>query len=297
MWQDKSSQMEISLILLRSPMRWSKDVSLAPVLFNLFFTCVLNYTVQGLNGVYICSHFDGSVFNICQPTAKTKALTDLNQAALFANDCALMAHKSSDLQTMLNRFSDVSKQFGLTISLGKTKVLFQPAPNSSTPQPTIPIDGVEMKTVKSFKYLGSIILSDGQHDKEISVRISKASQALWRLCNRVLTHHYASLNTNLKVYRAVVLTSLLCGCESLTIYHLHIRQLEKFHMQSLHSSLDIQWQDKITNLKVLGWAKSTSIKVMLLKAQLFWAGHIIWMGDEHIPKQLFFGELSQGQRK
>ena len=27
------------------------------------------------------------------------------------------------------------------------------------------------------------------------------------------------------------------------------------------------------------------------------AGNIIWMGDEHIPKQLLFGELAQGQRK
>ena len=35
----------------------------------------------------------------------------------------------------------------------------------------------------------------------------------------------------------------------------------------------------------------TSNEVMLLKAQLCWTGHIIWMGDECIPKQLFFGEI------
>ena len=37
--------------------------------------------------------------------------------------------------------------------------------------------------------------------------------------------------------------------------------------------------------------------MVLLKAQLYWAGHIIWMGNEHILNQLFFGELAQGQRK
>ena len=141
-----------------------------------------------------------------------------------------MAHKFSDLQTMLNRFSDASMLFGLTISLGKMEVLFQPAPNSSAPQPIITISGMEMKTVKSFKYLGSVISSNQQLDKEISVRISKASQALRRLCNRVLTHHNVSLTAKLKVYRAVVLSSLLYGCESWTIYHHHIRQLEKLHM-------------------------------------------------------------------
>ena len=49
--------------------------------------------------------------------------------------------------------------------------------------------------------------------------------------------------------------------------------------------------------KFLDQAKSTSIKVMLLKAQLCWAGHNIWIGDECIPKQQFFGELEQGKRK
>ena len=92
-----------------------------------------------------------------------------------------MAHKSSNLQTSLNRFLDASKLFGLTIGLGNTKVLFKPAPNSSTPHPTNTTDGVEMKTVKSFKYIGSVISSDGQLDKEISARISKASKALGRL--------------------------------------------------------------------------------------------------------------------
>ena len=71
-----------------------KGCVLAPVLFNMFFICVLNYTVHGLDeGVYIHYHFDGSVFSLHQLTAKSKTLTDLIQAALFADDCALMAHQ------------------------------------------------------------------------------------------------------------------------------------------------------------------------------------------------------------
>ena len=155
---------------------------------------------------------------------------------------------------------------------------------------------MELKTVENFKYLASVISSNGQCDNEISARISKPSQIIGRLCNRVLRHHNMSLTTKLKVYRAVVLTSLLYGCESWTCYFNQIQQLEQFHMQALHSILGIRWQDKITNLKVLDWAKSTSIKVMLLEAQLHSAGHIIWMGNECMPKQLFFSELAKGQR-
>ena len=34
----------------------------------------------------------------------------------------------SDLQIIVNKFAEASSLFGLTISLGKTEVLFQPAP-------------------------------------------------------------------------------------------------------------------------------------------------------------------------
>ena len=75
----------------------------------------------------------------------------LIQEALFADDFALTAHKPGDLQAMLNSFSDASKQFGLTISLGKTEVLFLRAPNSVAPQPAVSIDDIELKVIDSFK--------------------------------------------------------------------------------------------------------------------------------------------------
>uniref|UniRef100_A0A5F8H1G2 RNA-directed DNA polymerase n=1 Tax=Monodelphis domestica TaxID=13616 RepID=A0A5F8H1G2_MONDO len=46
---------------------------LAPVLFNLFFTQVLRHAVMDLNlGVYIKYRLDGSLFDLCRLTAKTK---------------------------------------------------------------------------------------------------------------------------------------------------------------------------------------------------------------------------------
>ena len=90
--------------------------------------------------------------------------------ALFADDCALMAHTEPDLQ-FVNKFAEASRLFGLTISLGKTEVLLQRAPVSNALPPSITIDGTELKTVEDFKYLGSAISCDGTIDKEISARI------------------------------------------------------------------------------------------------------------------------------
>ena len=71
---------------------------LAPVLFNVFFTCMLSYAVQYLEkGVYIRYRLDGSLFDLRWLTVKTKSLQTLLQEILFADDGALVAHAEQDL--------------------------------------------------------------------------------------------------------------------------------------------------------------------------------------------------------
>ena len=128
-----------------------------------------------------------------------------------------MAQRESDLQTIVNKFAEACRPIGLTISLGKTDVLFQTAPAAVAHRLTISTDGTQLKTVDDFKYLGSVISSDGSLDKEIIALICKASQALGHLKTRVLNQHNMRQSTKLKVYKAVVLTSLLYGCETWTL--------------------------------------------------------------------------------
>ena len=151
--------------------------------------------------------------------------------------------------------------------------------------------------MEEFKYLGSLISDDGSLNKEINSRICKASQALGRLRTRVLKQHNIQQSTKLAIYNTVVLTSLLYGCETWTLYRKHIKLLERFHMRSLRSILGIRWQDKVTNLEVLDRARLTSIEAMILKTQLRWTGHVIRMEPDRIPRQLLYGELSIGKRK
>ena len=219
---------------------------LSPVLFNLYFTQVLLHAIRDLDcGIYIRYRLDGSLFDLRRLTAKTKTLKRLLLEALFADDCALMAHKEHHLQVIVDKFSEATKKFGLTISLSKTEVLFQIAPATSPQQPCINIDGTQLKNVESFKYLWSTISSDGTLDMEISARIKKASHAFGRLRNKALQHKRVCLSTKLKVYTAIVFPSLLYGCETWTAYHRHLRKLEQFHARSLRSIMRIRWQDSV----------------------------------------------------
>ena len=246
-------------------------------------------------GVYLRYQLDGSLFDLRRLTAKIKTVKKTVLEALFADDCAIMAHRESDLQIIVNKFAEASCLFGLTISLGKTKVLFQPAPAAVAHRPTISIHGTQLKMVEDFKYLGSVISSDRSLDKEIRARICKASQAPGCLKTRVLNQHIRQ-STKLKVYRAVVLTSLLYGCETWTLYRRHLKQLEHFYAHSLQTILNIKWQDRVSNLQVFDMAEATSIEAMILKSRLRWVGHVIRMEDNR-PKQLMFGELASGKQK
>jgi len=61
--------------------------------------------------------------------------------------------------------------------------------------------------------------------------------------------------------------------------------------------LGISWEDKRTNVSVLDEGHTTSIEAIIIKNQLRWSGHVVRMGDERLPKQIFYSELKEGKRK
>ena len=132
---------------------------------------------------------------------------------LFADDCALAAHPEEDLQCLADCFSTAAKAFGLRVSIKKTEVLCQAAPGTTQPEPSIKIDGTALKNAGDLTYLGSFLSSSGGLDTEIC-RLSKASSAFGRLWTRVWRERGIRQATKLAVYRAVVLPTVLYGCDT-----------------------------------------------------------------------------------
>ena len=83
------------------------------------------------DGIYIRFRSDGNLFHLRRRLARTKTIEELITGLLFADDCALLAHTGEALQHFVNRFSDAAKNFGLTISLKKTEVLYQLPPQKA----------------------------------------------------------------------------------------------------------------------------------------------------------------------
>ena len=68
-----------------------------------------------------------------------------------------------------------------------------------------------------------------QLDDEVTARIAKASVAFGRLRGNVWDRNGISLDTKLKVYKTVVLSTLLYACETWIVYQRHAKRLNNFH--------------------------------------------------------------------
>ena len=247
-------------------------------------------------GIRIRCRSDGKLYNSRRLQAVTKVKETVIRDFLFADDCALNASPELDMQLQINKFSTACDNFELTISIKKTEVLFQPTPGNQHQEPSITVKGQNLKSVENVTYLGSTLSHTANIDAEINNRISKASSAFGRLRTTVWDRRGIRLDTKLKVYRAVVLTTLLYGCETWTVYRRHEKQMNRFHLRCLRNLLNIRWQDKVPDTEVFQRAEISSIITIMRKAQVRWAGHVTSMADNRIPKQLFHGELCQGKR-
>ena len=199
------------------------------------------------------------------------------------------------MQRSVDMFSDACKDFGLTISIKKTEVMHQPAPEKLYIEPSVTANGQRMNVVNRFTYLGST-LSQNVIDDEVNTRIAKTSAAFGRLHTKVWNRRGISLQTKLKVYRATVLPMLLYACETWTVYQRDTRKLNHFHTTSLRRLLNIKWQDKIPDTEVPAQAGLSSIHTIMMQSQLRWAGHVARMPDHRLAKRLFYGELQEGKR-
>ena len=192
---------------------------LAPTLFSLLFAEMLSSALANTDaGITIRYRTDGRFFDLRRLKANTKVREALIRDFVFADDCALAAHSESELQCLATCFSTAAKAFGLTVSIQKSVVMHQPAPATCGTEPSISIDDATLKNVENFTYLGSCLSSDASLDKEITIRLSKASNSFGRLRSRVWNERGLKEETKVAVYRAVVLSSLLYGCESWTCY-------------------------------------------------------------------------------
>ena len=126
---------------------------MAPLLFKLVFSAMFYDAFHDNDlGALIRFRTDGNVFNLRRLNSKTRTSKVLIRYFIFADDCALLAHTVDDSQAITNAFARSAHRFGLTISLKKTEVIYQPKPRADYTAPTITIDNIPLNVTDKFTY-------------------------------------------------------------------------------------------------------------------------------------------------
>ena len=291
---------------------------MAPLLFNIFFDSLIRLLLQevGLeNGIQICYRRKNEFFLPSRRGLGSRPRQGIPILG-YADDLALMSHNLSLLNDMIYRFEALTQMFGLTISISKTKQLsgawaiaedediydihmdtfdeHDTFVRHSDPL-VVCIRGECLEKVDNFKYLGSIISSDGGIDKEISNRIAKAAAAFHQLA--IIWHNkHINIFNKSQFYKSIVLPILLYGAESWTTLSSHLQKLETFHMGCLRTILGLSLRDRVRNVYILQRCKVPSIATTIRLYRLRWFGHVCRMDESRFCQRVMLGECAQGSR-
>ena len=253
---------------------------LAPTLFSILFTATLSDAFSDIeDSIKLCFCSDGNLFNLRRLQAQIKVKITSLCYLLFPDTCALNVSSEAGLQQSMNKFSSTCNLFCLTISTQKMQVMCQPAPHTTWHNPRITVRGNALEVVDKFTYLGSVLSKNVTIDNVVYNRLPKASITFGRLSKNVWEHEGLSAYIKLKVYKAVVLSTLLYACEIWTKHSRHVKKLNWFHFNCLCRLLHIFWWHRVPDTEVLNHTELLCFHTYLQKAQLHWAGHVLRMDD------------------
>ena len=151
---------------------------LSPLLFNCFMDRILREATEMMDGgLYVEYSTSGGLFLSYRD--KTTALTCI-QDVLYADDLTMVAETRRELQHMLDVLDQACSRWGMTISTGKSKIFSVGVQLEH--QPCITLQGQVLEDVESFSYLGSELGQTAKVEREVAVRLEKASKVyqIWR---------------------------------------------------------------------------------------------------------------------
>ena len=165
---------------------------LSPCLFNLYAECIIRNAglEEAQAGIKI-------------------ARRNINNLR-YADDSTLKAESEEELKNLLMKVKEESENFGLKLSIQKTKIM------ASGPIASWKTNGETVETVAAFVFGGSKITADGDCSHEIKRCLLLGRKFMPNQVS-ILESRDIILPTKVYLVKAMVFPVVMYGCESLTI--------------------------------------------------------------------------------
>jgi len=224
---------------------------LSPILFNLCSECLTEEALKGFGDFKI----GGQIIHIVK----------------YADDLVLLAKEENVLQDVTDKLIEIGRCSRMEMNVEKTKVMIisrQPFPVK------IIIDQQQLENLESFKYLCSILTSDGRCMCEIKSRIAMAKAAFNK--KRALFNSTLDLKLRKKQVKCYIWSIALYGAETWTLQTGDQKHLGRFEMWCWRRMEKINWTDHVRNEEVLLRVEELrNIIHDISKQKANWIGHIL----------------------
>ena len=281
---------------------------IAPLLFNIFLGAIIENIHERVSelGVKLKFKSDSNIFDVTK-LSKTNDnfISDISiWNILFADDAEIVSDSPENLKMIIDVFSLVSSAYGQEISIKKSEVMFVDVRHElmeSIGFDEISVHGQILKVVKEFKYLGSIESSKATCSLEIESRIQKSIVSFEINRASIFDNPFINRFVALSMYKVMVLTVLLYGCESWVLSSTDVKNLERFQYRTLKKILKISTRDRISHVHILMLARRYGVEIfpveiIISKRRLIFLGQIECLGPSNMCYQVIHADVTDGSR-
>ena len=193
---------------------------------------------------------------------------------LFADDVFLGDEDRKGVEEQVNLWTERLEKYGLKVNRLKTVYLVAKfSKKNSDVQEEVAIGSSPLKTVTSFRYLGSLIQESGSVEEEIQSRAT-AAWSKWREISGVVCDKKMPLRLKSKVYKTVLRPVLLYGAECWSVKKADEQRMSVTEMRMLRWIAMVSKKEHIKNEEIRSRTKVTAITEKIMESQLQWFGHV-----------------------
>ena len=226
------------------------------------------------------------LFSIYTETIMKEALEDIEEGVKiggrqikdirFADDQVVLAETKEGIQRLMDALNNTIAKYNMKMNIKKTKSMRISRRGDEIIN--IQINGTGIEQVKTFKYLGAEITSDGKCQKEIQIRIAKAKNAFTKI--KELLSKGLNIRTKKRIIASIVWSVFLYGSESWALRKQEFKKIDALEMWMWRRILKINWRDHVTNEEVrrlIGTRKS--LRDTIIGRKKTWIGHTLRGND------------------
>jgi len=162
------------------------------------------------------------------------------------------------------------------------------------------IDNSTFERVEEFKYLGTTLTNLSSIAEEIKSRL-RSGNACYHSVQNLLPSRLLSKNVNIKIYRPIILTVVLYGCETWSLTLREEKKLRVFENMVLRrifgprsDEVTGEWR-RLHNAELNDLYCSPNIVRVIKWRRTRWVGHVAHMGEERGVYRVLVGK-PEGKR-